>query len=270
MEGVLTITTLNTNGLRAAMRKGMDSWLKAAAPDVLCLQEVRAPDDVLADLVKDRELHGQASQIKGRAGVAIASLLPIEATKTGLAELEGEVHTGRWVEARLKDPDLTVVCVYVHSGEVGTIRQDQKMTFLEEMTSRLKELIDSGRDVLVCGDINVAHTKADIKNWRGNLKRSGFLPEEREFLTHWFEDQGWIDLARHLHGEVDGPYTWWSWRGRAFDNDTGWRIDYQLATPSLAAKALDCRVERADSYDSRWSDHAPLTVDFDLPGVQPA
>ncbi|MCL1897538.1 MAG: exodeoxyribonuclease III [Micrococcales bacterium] len=263
---MLSITTLNVNGIRGAFRKGMGSWLRAASPDILCLQEVRAPDQILADLVTDRQLHAEASQLKGRAGVAIASLLPLAATRVGVG-LDGDPHTGRWVEADLAEPDLTVVSVYVHSGEVGTVRQEQKMAFLEQMTTRLGQLIDTGRDVVVCGDINVAHTNADIKNWRGNLKNSGFLPEERAYLTRWFDDLGWVDLGRHLSDDGPGPYTWWSWRGQAFDNNAGWRIDYQLATPSLAAKAMASRVERPDSYDLRWTDHAPLTVDYDLPSL---
>ena len=266
---MLNVTTLNTNGIRAAMRKGMDPWLKAAAPDVLCLQEVRAPDQVLAELVPERNLHAEACQVKGRAGVAIASLLPLAERRTGLG-LDGAVHTGRWVEADLAGLELTVVCVYIHSGEVDTVRQDQKMVFLEQMTERLAKLAASGRDVLVCGDFNVAHKEVDIKNWRGNLKTSGFLPEERAYLTQWFDQLGWVDLGRELSHAGPGPYTWWSWRGKAFDNDAGWRIDYQIATPSLAAKAVSCQVERPDSYDARWSDHAPLTVQFDLPGYQPA
>jgi len=265
---MLSVTTLNVCGLRSAMRKGMNSWLKATGSDILCLQEVRAPDQVVAELLTGRELHNEACQLKGRAGVAIASLLPLSARRTGLG-LEGDVHTGRWIEVDLAEPDLTVVCVYVHSGEAGTVRQEQKMVFLEQMTVRLSELIASGRDVLVCGDFNVAHHNIDIKNWRGNLKNSGFLPEERAYLTRWFDELGWVDLGRQLATEEPGPYTWWSWRGRAFDNNAGWRIDYQIATPSLAAKALACRVDRPDSYDSRWTDHAPLTVDFDLPGFQP-
>jgi len=144
---MLTVTTLNTNGIRAAMRKGMASWLRAAAPDILCLQEVRAPDQVLAQLVTGRALHAEACQVKGRAGVAIASLLPIEQTRTGVG-LAGDVHTGRWVEASFAQPDLTVISAYVHSGQVGTVRQEQKMAFLKQMTRRLRRLAGRhrGRD----------------------------------------------------------------------------------------------------------------------------
>jgi exodeoxyribonuclease-3 len=266
--GVATITSLNTGGIRAAMRKGMDSWLRAAQPDILCLQEVRAPDAVLRPFLPGRDVCHDPSLIKGRSGVAIASLAPLGEVRVGLP-LEGDTHTGRWIEADFAEPDLTVVSVYVHSGEVGTVRQDDKIIFLEAMTARLAELGATGRDVVVCGDFNVAHREVDLKNWKGNLKNSGFLPEERAFLTSWFTDLGWIDVGRSLAGEGPGPYTWWSWRGKAFDNDTGWRIDYQIATPSLAAKALECRIERADSYAGRWTDHAPLTVNYDLPAPPP-
>jgi exodeoxyribonuclease-3 len=125
------------------------------------------------------------------------------------------------------------------------------------------------RQTVVCGDFNVAHREADLKNWKGNLKNSGFLPQERAILTRWFADLGWIDVGRQLAGEREGPYTWWSWRGKAFDNDTGWRIDYQIATPALAAQALDFRIDKPERYDARWTDHAPFTVRYDLPGYQP-
>ena len=117
---------------------------------------------------------------------------------------------------------------------------------------------------MVAGDVNIAHRDVDIKNWKGNLKAAGFLPEERAYLDRWFDDLGWRDLGREHGGEGPGPYTWWSWRGKAFDNDAGWRIDYQIATPALADAAVSVVVERADSYDQRWSDHAPLVVEYDL------
>jgi exodeoxyribonuclease-3 len=183
-----------------------------------------------------------------------------------------DTHSGRWLETDLTLTDgteLTVVSAYVHSGEVGTERQQHKLDFLAAMTGRLRVLADSGRLAVVGGDFNVAHREADLKNWRGNRKNSGFLPEERAYLTSWFEELGWVDLGRALAGEREGPYTWWSWRGKAFDNDTGWRIDYQIATPGLAAKAVAFRVDKAESYDTRWTDHAPFTVVYDLPGAKP-
>ncbi|MDR0366425.1 MAG: endonuclease/exonuclease/phosphatase family protein, partial [Bifidobacteriaceae bacterium] len=223
----LEITSLNVGGIRSAMRKGMDGWLKAASPDVLCLQEVRAPAEVAEPFWPGRESCQSVSRFKGRSGVAVASLLPITASREGLDGLVEDTHTGRWIEADLALPDgseLTVVSAYVHAGEVGTVRQEHKLTFLDVMTSRLEELMAGGRDAVVCGDFNVAHREADLKNWKGNLKNSGFLPEERAVLTSWFTDLGWVDVGRVLAGEREGPYTWWSWRGKAFDNDTGWRI----------------------------------------------
>ncbi|MDR1634423.1 MAG: endonuclease/exonuclease/phosphatase family protein [Bifidobacteriaceae bacterium] len=269
----LDVTTLNTGGIRSALRKGMADWLKRASPDVLCLQEVRAPAEVAGPALPGRDTRQSVSLLKGRAGVAVSSLLPVSASREGLDGLEGaDTHTGRWLETDLKLPDgqeLTVVSAYVHSGEVGTVRQGHKLDFLGAMTERLRALAADGRQSVVCGDFNVAHREADIKNWRGNRQHSGFLPEERAILTSWFADLGWIDVGRALAGEREGPYTWWSWRGKAFDNDTGWRIDYQIATAPLAAKAVDFRIDKAERYDTRWSDHAPFTVTYDLPGYQP-
>ncbi|MDR2348352.1 MAG: endonuclease/exonuclease/phosphatase family protein, partial [Bifidobacteriaceae bacterium] len=254
----LDITTLNVGGIRAAMRKGMGSWLRAAAPDVLCLQEVRAPAEVLGPFLPDRSNHQAVSEIKGRSGVAVCSLVPVARTRSGLDGIVRlETHSGRWIEADLALADggeLTVVSAYVHSGEVGTERQGHKIDFLEAMTGRLAALSRAGRPAVVCGDLNVAHRQADLKNWKGNLKNSGFLPEERAIMTRWFAELGWVDVGRALAGEREGPYTWWSWRGKAFDNDTGWRIDYQLATPDLAAKAIDFRIDKPASYDARWTD----------------
>ncbi|MDR3359099.1 MAG: exodeoxyribonuclease III [Bifidobacteriaceae bacterium] len=270
----LDITSLNVGGIRAAMRKGMGPWLRAAAPDVLCLQEVRAPAEVLDPFLPGRANHQAVSELKGRSGVAVSSLLEVARVRSGLDGIgQLDTHTGRWLEADLLLPgggELTVVSAYVHSGEVGTERQDHKLDFLQVMTKRLEALGAAGKPTVVCGDFNVAHREADLKNWKGNLKNSGFLPEERAILTSWFADLGWVDVGRALAGEREGPYTWWSWRGKAFDNDTGWRIDYQIATPDLAAKAVDFRIDKPERYDARWTDHAPFTVTYDLPGFTPA
>src|SRR5690606_28605324 len=186
--------------------------------------------------------------------------LPVSAVRVGLTS-DLPTHSGRWVEADLELPDggsVTVASAYVHSGEDGTPKQDDKYAFLDMMTARmarLGELAREGRHAVVTGDLNVAHREVDIKNWRGNLKKAGFLPRERAYLDRWFDDLGWVDLGRQLGGDGPGPYTWWSWRGQAFDNDSGWRIDYQLATPELARTAKNARVGRAPSYAERWSDH---------------
>lgn len=264
---MLTIATANVNGIRAAFRRGMGAWVDARKPDVLLLQEVRAPEEMVGDFLPrpDWDLAHHECEIKGRAGVAIASRLPMSAVRIGL-DHGVPVNTGRWVEADLELPDggtLTVVSTYIHSGTAGTPKMDEKYLFLDLVTARLAELRAAGGNVVVAGDVNIAHQNVDIKNWRGNLKAAGFLPEERAYLDRWFEE-GWVDLGRRLGGDGPGPYTWWSWRGQAFDNDSGWRIDYQLTNPELADRALKAEVERAPSYAERWSDHAPLVVTYDL------
>ena len=265
---VLTIATVNVNGLRAAFRRGMGDWLEARRPDVLLLQETRAGDEHLRDRLDPAiwDLAHAECEIKGRSGVAIASRLPIRAVRIGLDQgVPG--NTGRWLEADLDAPDgspLTVVSTYVHAGTVDTPSMGEKYAFLELVTARMAELRAAGARAVVGGDVNIAHRTVDIKNWKGNLKAAGFLPEERAYLDTWFDEQGWVDLGRRLGGKGPGPYTWWSWRGKAFDNDAGWRIDYQVATPSPADVALTAEVDRAPSYAERFSDHAPFVVTYDL------
>ena len=266
----MRIVTINVNGVRAALRKGFNEWLEDSGADVVCLQEVRAPED----LVREAFAPGwhvviQECEIKGRAGVAILSRTEPSDVLLG-AEALGEAaraaaHTGRWVEATVASPagPVRVVSVYVHSGEAGTPKMDSKYEFLDLMTSRLSTLQSEFERVVVMGDINIAHTEHDIKNWKGNLKSAGFLPEERAYLDRWIAS-GWADVHRAIEGVHDGPYTWWSMRGKAFDTDTGWRLDYQYATRALADAARFAVVGRAASWDARWSDHAPLTIDYDL------
>ena len=162
---------------------------------------------------------------------------------------------------------MTVASLDLPSGEVGTPRQDEKERFQAEFLTYLKALREraaaDGREVVVCGDWNIAHREVDLKNWKANQKNSGFLPEERTWLTQVLDEAGYVDVVRSLHPDVEGPYSWWSYRGRAFDNDAGWRIDYQLATPGIAARAVSAVVERAATHPERWSDHAPVTVTFD-------
>ncbi|WP_298456071.1 exodeoxyribonuclease III [uncultured Cellulomonas sp.] len=269
---MLTIATANVNGIRAALKRGMGQWLETRAPDVLLLQEVRAPEGLLGDLLPtDRwDLAHAESDAKGRAGVAIASRLPMSAIRINLDQGVA-TNTGRWVEADLELPGedgapartLTVVSAYLHSGTVGTPSMDEKYAFLELVTARLAQIAADGGLAVVAGDLNIAHREVDIKNWKGNRTSAGFLPEERAYVDRWLE-LGWRDLGRDLGGEGPGPFTWWSWRGKAFDNDAGWRIDYQLATPALAQSARTATVDRADAYDQRWSDHAPLVVEYHL------
>jgi exodeoxyribonuclease-3 len=266
----MRIATVNVNGVRAALRKGMTDWLDASSLDVVALQEVRAPDDVVdGAFAGPWQVARQACEIKGRAGVGILSrseLTDVLADAQALGEAAAApAHTGRWIEATVDSPSgpVRVVSVYMHSGEAGTPKMDHKYEHLELVTARLATLRDTYERVVVMGDINIAHTNDDIKNWKGNLKSAGFLPEERAYLDQWFA-AGWVDVHRTLVGQQPGPYTWWSMRGQAFDNDAGWRIDYQLASPSLASAATTASVDRAAAWDQRWSDHAPLVVDYDL------
>ena len=267
----LRIASVNVNGLRAAYKKGMAEWLEAREVDILCLQEVRAPDSIVRQLLGEdwHILHAEA-EAKGRAGVAIASRTEPLATRSGIGD-DYFATAGRWVEADFRIAgaagavQLTVASAYVHSGEAGTPKQADKYRFLDVMSTRLPELTKHSDHALVVGDLNVGHTELDIRNWKGNVKKAGFLPDERAYFDRFFgEEIGWKDVHRGLAGNVDGPYTWWSQRGQAFDNDTGWRIDYHMATPALAASAFSAVVDRAASWDTRFSDHAPLVVDYQL------
>ena len=140
----------------------------------------------------------------------------------------------------------------------------EKLAWFDAATSRLTELRDDGRHVVFTGDLNVAHREADLKNWKGNIGCAGFLPEEQAYFDNWYDELGWVDVVRAAFPEEAGPYSWWSYRGKAFDNDAGWRIDYQIVNPQLAKLAQNPRVDRAPSYDTRWSDHAPVVVDYDI------
>jgi len=271
----LRIATINANGIRAAFRKGMGAWLEGRDVDILAIQEVRASSEDLQGLLGDDWdiVHDPASA-KGRAGVAIVSRhrAAIHRVELGPTEFDS---AGRWLEAdyEVGDTVVTVVSAYVHSGEAGTDKQVEKYKFLDAMEARLPELQKHNELAVVMGDLNVGHRTLDIRNWKGNVKRAGFLPEERAYFDRILGAEGdpsyndgaglgWVDVVRRHAGEVDGPYTWWSWRGKAFDNDTGWRIDYQLATPALAARVQDVAVDRAAAYDERWSDHTPVVVDY--------
>lgn len=277
----LRVISVNVNGIRAAYRKGMGPWLEERGADIVALQEVRAGDADLEKLVGEgwHILHDEASA-KGRAGVALISREAPIAHRTALGAEDFD-SAGRWLEAdyRVGEKTVTVVSTYVHSGEVDTPKQVEKYKFLEAMLVRLPELRAHGEYVVVVGDLNVGHRELDIKNWKGNRKNAGFLTEERAYFDRFFGAEGeqidcvdgttgaglgFVDVGRRSAGEVDGPYTWWSYRGQAFDNDAGWRIDYHMASPALAETAVSYGVDRAESYDTRWSDHSPVVVDYAL------
>lgn len=261
----MRIVTANVNGIRAAARKGGVSQLTALSPDVVALQEVRASSAQLAQTLADEGLtqwsavHADCDH-PGRNGVAVLSERPVTHVTIGLPGFETD---GRWIEATTtaQDRPVTVVSAYVPKGHAGEPPQVRKMRFLHEASLRIAQLRGSGLDVLVTGDLNVARTENDIKNWKQRVGKAGFLVEERAHLDEW-ERLGWLDVGRSLVGDGPGPYTWWSQRGRAFDNDAGWRIDYIWATPDLGARATRASVVKAQSWDSRWSDHAPVVADF--------
>jgi len=271
------IASVNVNGIRAAYRKGMGDWLNERKPDIVAIQEVRAERSDIDALV-DSSWHivNDEATAKGRAGVAIVSRIqPIDVrTDFGATDFDS---AGRWLEAdfQINGKVVTVVSCYVHSGEVDTPKQVEKYKFLDAFEVRLAELGANGKLALVMGDLNVGHRTLDIKNWKGNTKKAGFLPAERAYFDRIVGAEGdeaynagaglgWIDLGRRFAGEVPGPYTWWSQRGQAFDTDTGWRIDYHLASPALAPSALTYAIDKAGSWDTRWSDHAPVVIDYEF------
>ena len=281
MTTPLRIATVNANGVRAAYRKGMGDWLEGRGIDILAIQEVRADTSDLENLLgSEWDILHDAATAKGRAGVALASRNKASIHRVTFGDDDFD-SAGRWLEAdyEVGGKTITVVSTYVHSGEEGTPKQVEKYRFLDAMTARLPELAAHSELAVVLGDLNVGHRELDIRNWRGNVKRAGFLPRERAYFDRFFGPAGseaigvdgttgpglgWIDVGRRWTGEVDGPYTWWSWRGKAFDNDTGWRIDYQMATPALAETVTNYAVDRATAYDQRWSDHTPVVVDYTI------
>jgi len=235
------------------------AWLKIQDADVICMQEVKAQAGDMTDQMLNPEgYYGyfHYAEKKGYSGVGIYSKTKADSVIEGLgiADIDSE---GRYLEARFGN--LSVVSLYLPSGSSGEERQAFKFSVMERFMPQLQALVQSGRDVVICGDWNIAHKEADLKNWKGNRKNSGFLPEERAWLTQLFDEMGWVDVYRTLHPDTtDACYTWWSNRGQAWANNVGWRIDYQIATPALAAKALSTSVYK----DERFSDHAPLIIDY--------
>ncbi|WP_285897783.1 exodeoxyribonuclease III [Gordonia sputi] len=277
------ITTVNVNGVRAATKvrsennAGFVPWLRSAGTDVVLLQEIRANEEqareVLEPLLDDGwHLSMTESVVKGHAGVGVLSKVEPTAVRVGFSSDEFD-STGRYLEADLdiEGGAVTVASLYLPKGAAaptaGSSEKDaekfaEKKRFLDAFGAHLASLARKRRPVVVGGDWNIAHSEHDIKNWKGNLRSPGFLPHEREWVGGLLES-GWSDVMRELHPDADGPYSWWSWRGKAFDNDSGWRIDYHLANKAMAARTVKAFVDRADTYDRRWSDHAPVTVVFE-------
>ncbi len=254
----MRIISLNCNGLRSAAKKGFFDWLASSGADVVCLQETKAqPEDLSDALFHPAGWHKtfRSAQKKGYAGVAIYSRIQPDALLDSLGATEFD-DEGRYLEARFGK--LSVISLYLPSGSAGPERQASKDRFLAFFAPKLAEWSAAGRDVVICGDWNIAHTEKDLKNWRGNRKNSGFLPHERAWFTALLA-AGWVDAARTLHAEAEGElYTWWSNRGNAWENNVGWRIDYQIVSPHLKSRISNTSVFKT----LRFSDHAPLIVDY--------
>jgi exodeoxyribonuclease-3 len=255
----MRIISLNTNGLRSAAKKGLFDWWPTHAADYVCIQETKAQPEDLSDALFHPEgwfPHFNSAQKKGYAGVAVYTRTKPDAVQTKLGEKEFD-DEGRYLEVR--HGKLSVISLYLPSGSAGPERQASKDRFLAFFPSLMQDWKASGRDYVICGDWNIAHTKLDIKNWRSNQKNSGFLPHEREWMTARLAADGWVDAYRQQHPTHEGEgYTWWSNRGNAYANNVGWRIDYQLVTPALAKKISAAEVFKT----TKFSDHAPLIVDY--------
>lgn len=258
---MLRVITINLNGIRSAERKGFFAWMAKQNADIVCLQELKAQrPDLTDEMLAPPGYHGffHCAEKKGYSGVGIYSRRAPDRVVEGLGNAEFDSE-GRYIQADFGT--LSVVSLYLPSGSSSEERQAAKYRFMDIFLPHMQALIASGREVIVCGDWNIAHREADLKNWKSNQKNSGFLPEERAWLTRLFDEVGWVDVYRSLHPDTtDACYTWWSNRGQAWAKNVGWRLDYQIATPgtALAAKAT------AVYKDERFSDHAPLTVDYQI------
>ena len=258
------LTSLNLNGIRSAANKGVEAWLDKAKPDCICVQEVKAQ---AADIEgRFEQLAGMQgyfhfAEKKGYSGVGLYTRHTPSDVRVGFDKAEFDTE-GRYVELRFDTPQrkLSLISCYFPSGSSGPERQEAKFRFLEVMYPHLMAL-QKERDFIVCGDVNIAHQQADLKNWRSNQKNSGFLPEERAWMTRLLSEGGMVDVYRQLQPDTtDACYTWWSNRGQAYANNVGWRLDYHLATPALASLARTEEIYK----DEKFSDHAPLTIGYAL------
>lgn len=276
----MKIISINVNGIRAAARKGMFDWLKKVDADVICLQELKAqPDQIEGEPYHPEGYHTyfHSAEKKGYSGVGIYCKQKPDAVHVGL----GAIDEGDWsdvdIEGRFIQVDFTnlsVASLYMPSGSAKEERQEYKYRMMERFEPVLQKMLAADREYVICGDWNIAHKKVDIKNWRGNQKNSGFLPEERQWFDWLFSEKeseieaemradqlGFVDAYRHVNQELD-HYTWWSNRGQAWANNTGWRIDYHVVTPGLRDKII--AGSELIYKDERFSDHAPLIVEYDL------
>jgi exodeoxyribonuclease-3 len=254
----IRVITANLNGIRSAAKKGFFEWMLAQNADVICVQEIKAQEaDLEAELFHPQgyAAYFHCAEKKGYSGVGIyTKQKPVKVT-AGLGWPDADLE-GRYIE--LDFGDLCIASLYLPSGTSGEHRQVIKFGFLELYARHLEMLRKQKKDYIICGDWNIAHRQIDLKNWRGNQKNSGFLPEERAWMDKLFGDMGFIDGFRHINQEPD-QYTWWSNRGQAWAKNVGWRIDYQVITPGLKSAIKFVSIYK----DQRFSDHAPLTIEYD-------
>ena len=256
---MLRIVSANLNGIRSAHTKGFFSWLNQAEADVVCVQELKAQAADLSETLRNPAAYSgyfHYAEKKGYSGVGIYSRTLPDRIVEGIGHPDFDAE-GRFLRADFGN--LSVISLYVPSGSSSPERQIAKYAFLDAFFPVLTALINEGRDIVICGDWNIAHHEIDLKNWKGNLKNSGFLPEERAWLSRIFDELGWVDVYRRLYPEAgDTAYTWWSNRGQAYAKNVGWRIDYQIATPAIASRAYVGSVFKG----TKFSDHAPLIIDY--------
>lgn len=254
----MRIITLNLNGVRSAASKGFFRWLPPQGADIVCVQELKAQaGDIKGEIASPDGYQGyfHCAEKKGYSGVGIYTRHQPDnvAEGVGVPEIDAE---GRYLRADFGS--LSVISIYFPSGSSGEHRQAAKFFFMERFFPMLRTMAKCGREIILCGDWNIAHKEIDLKNWRSNQKNSGFLPEERAWLSEVFQDLGFVDIFRRINQEPE-QYTWWSNRGQAWAKNVGWRIDYQVATPGVAAKAIAVSIYKTE----RFSDHSPLIIDYD-------
>ncbi|KTC80447.1 exodeoxyribonuclease III [Legionella cherrii] len=254
----MKVISFNANGIRSAVRNGFNEWLAIQDADFVCIQETKAqPEQLIPEELyypRDYFCDYYSAQKKGYSGVAIyARHKPNRVVKgMGFDYCDNE---GRYIQ--FDYPKFSIISLYLPSGTSGDERQTVKYDFLKQFAEHLIKLKNEGRELILCGDYNIAHKKIDLKNWRGNQKNSGFLPEERAWMDELFGTMGFVDAFR-VHNQEEEQYTWWSFRGRAWEKNVGWRIDYQVITPGLTADVVDSRIFR----EARFSDHAPLLIEY--------
>ena len=266
----MRIITANLNGIRSAASKGFLPWLQTQQADVICMQEIKAQaSDLTAEMLSPTGYYGyfHYAQKKGYSGVGIYCKQKPDMVIEGLCHFNSDMmdidNEGRYIECQFNDlngHNLSVISLYLPSGSSGIERQAFKMNMLARILPHLEALRASGRQVIVCGDVNIAHQEIDLKNFKSNRKNSGFLPQERAWLSDLVDRVGWVDVYRSLHSDTtDECYTWWSNRSAAYEKNVGWRLDYQIATPEIAKSAYQCQIYKA----TRFSDHAPLIIDYE-------